>query len=1150
MFFPSVTEEQVKAVRRLTYQQRADLIAEINNVEPTRLFEHVDGGKDDEIICPICGNGTGENHSGVVPTLTANGWLYGCRRPAAGGQCNFNGLLTGVIAKETGLNQKDFNGLCEILAIGAEFCGITVSPSGIEEAHRRRPQQRPVTGKKERKDYSQWLSFARQNLPAFIKECGGSWRGFTLQELQAAGAGFSDNDTGRRVLIPYNNFHVLGRAVDKDTPNPKMHFGSKKIDVYNFDAVDTNHIIFVVEGEIDCLSIKTASGGKIHVVALGGAGEYGKLIHLLNEKFASVEIKPRFVIIFDNDVKDGVDNTGQTSAPEAVATLMDNGYPAASYILSETPNFDANDWFVKDRAGLLERMKDLEKEAETELAAAALEIQNRVTDAMQELQAQNAAAVSKFESSAKIAMQEISDAAAVQKLKEHVRTTIQELQTYAEPTAPKTPARLKAAASKLQSHAEAAMAELKFRIDAVVKVVEGEIAFIKTNQRDDFKKLRSQPDSPARTAAMREIILKNLDWCYNDKGKPTKVKACAKNYRAVFDNDAELCKLFGYDEFYGRTVFLRQAPWRKEKCIGTLWTDDDSAALRIFLRENYAELSHREMTPDYFRLYSQINRFNVVQDWLNNLPAWDGKPRAETIFIDFLKVADDKDGYARECTMNFLFGALARIFYPGCKINYTPVLQGRQGCGKSYVLEKLGGDWHANLEDKIGSEKAIDALQNLWIVELGEMSATRKAELNELKNFLTETHDNHRFAYDKFASRRPRHSVFAGTCNDEEPLLDRTGNRRFLILKCGNKRGEFVEGFTKEYVQQVWAEALAKFRQMFPTDEDFDANKLLLSEKSRAIADRLAEGATADDGLEAEISAFLNKPVLAAPIWRLLTKNERCKFIAEGKIVIAVDEFKNRQATRRRRKETAELTALLETMTPEEIRGKNGELVDMAYKLYGSAYREHICAAEILAEMTNRPDRRLNMRRINEVLSMLDGWQKGERLQNVDAEYGDQKNPFYRITPLDFEEEETEPPPDGNDDNGGDTSGSNDFKDGAEEDFDTGGNKSDGEFNDTGGESSSNTGGGNDSESSNGNNSESSSNNDRTGLEDIEEEFLGYQSDEKTSADENSAEYALFQARYMVWYLERETNAESIKKFRSHFNYWRREYEKRKAVAG
>ena len=63
---------------------------------------------------------------------------------------------------------------------------------------------------------------------------------------------------------------------------------------------------------------------------------------------------------------------------------------------------------------------------------------------------------------------------------------------------------------------------------------------------------------------------------------------------------------------------------------------------------------------------------------------------------------------------------------------------------------------------------------------------------------------------------------------------------------------------------------------------------------------------------------------------------------------------------------------------------------------YGSTPREHVCAAEIFNEAISNGDKRKQMYRINEILSQLDGWHLGKRLQKADPEYREQKKPYYR----------------------------------------------------------------------------------------------------------------------------------------------------------
>jgi putative DNA primase/helicase len=65
------------------------------------------------------------------------------------------------------------------------------------------------------------------------------------------------------------------------------------------------------------------------------------------------------------------------------------------------------------------------------------------------------------------------------------------------------------------------------------------------------------------------------------------------------------------------------------------------------------------------------------------------------------------------------------------------------------------------------------------------LTGIRRAEVEKIKAFLTRTHDKCRPAWGRFVVNQPRTSAFAGTTNDQEYLLDTTGNRRWWPVTCG-----------------------------------------------------------------------------------------------------------------------------------------------------------------------------------------------------------------------------------------------------------------------------------------------------------------------------------------------------------------------------
>ena len=64
------------------------------------------------------------------------------------------------------------------------------------------------------------------------------------------------------------------------------------------------------------------------------------------------------------------------------------------------------------------------------------------------------------------------------------------------------------------------------------------------------------------------------------------------------------------------------------------------------------------------------------------------------------------------------------------------VLKGKQGKGKSTILSKLGGTWFNDSIVDINGKEVLENIQGSWIIELGEMQATRRADNEAIKAFI------------------------------------------------------------------------------------------------------------------------------------------------------------------------------------------------------------------------------------------------------------------------------------------------------------------------------------------------------------------------------------------------------------------------------
>lgn len=119
--------------------------------------------------------------------------------------------------------------------------------------------------------------------------------------------------------------------------------------------------------------------------------------------------------------------------------------------------------------------------------------------------------------------------------------------------------------------------------------------------------------------------------------------------------------------------------------------------------------------------------YHPVRDYLNAL-TWDGKPRLDTLLIDYLGAEDCE--YTRTVTRKAFTAAVARVMTPGCKYDTMLVLVGTQGRHKSTILAKMGGEWFSDSLRTFGDKDAMETIQGTWINEVAEMQAHGKADVD------------------------------------------------------------------------------------------------------------------------------------------------------------------------------------------------------------------------------------------------------------------------------------------------------------------------------------------------------------------------------------------------------------------------------------
>lgn len=346
------------------------------------------------------------------------------------------------------------------------------------------------------------------------------------------------------------------------------------------------------------------------------------------------------------------------------------------------------------------------------------------------------------------------------------------------------------------------------------------------------------------------------------------IEPTIENALIIMRNDPNIKGRYYYDAFRERPIVCGDLPWQDlKKRQSDCWQDSDDAGLRMHL-EKFYKIDSQLKIRDAVELAMMEQTRHPVREYLSGL-TWDGVKRADTLFIDYLG-ADDTE-YTREVTRKALLGAVARIFSPGCKHDHVLVLVGPQGCRKSTTLAKLGKRWFSDSLYTLAGKDALEQIQGFWIIELGEMAATKKADLEQIKQFVSKQSDSYRAAYARRTQEHPRQCAFFGTTNDDEFLRDATGGRRFWPVTVTDLGRTLGDNLTDEIVDQIWAEIVVRYNA---------GESWYLSTKLEAQAKEVQEQHTELNAKQGMIENFLE--TLLPEDWKDRNLDERLLFLSGG----------------------------------------------------------------------------------------------------------------------------------------------------------------------------------------------------------------------------------------------------------------------------
>lgn len=302
-----------------------------------------------------------------------------------------------------------------------------------------------------------------------------------------------------------------------------------------------------------------------------------------------------------------------------------------------------------------------------------------------------------------------------------------------------------------------------------------------------------------------------IKWIENKDGNikassPTNVMLFIKS-QSCFDG------AFRLNEFTGLIEVTKPIQKNGMQIKKGILEDTVSTEIRMYAERTMNVTFTKDATDDGIQKVARDHSYNPIFDYMNEAyDEWDKHSRLQHVFHDFLGVEETET--TDLITRLFFVGAVAKAYNPKTKFDFCLDLVGSQGTGKTVFLQRIAPlgyytDQFTNFSDKDG----IARMARNFIVNDDEMTATDKCSFEEIKKFISLTEFIFRPPYGRNDIYKDKGFVMARTTNNLYYLKDKTGDRRFLPLRCHKEHCKNVfEELTDKYVKQLWGEAVNLYK--------------------------------------------------------------------------------------------------------------------------------------------------------------------------------------------------------------------------------------------------------------------------------------------------------------------------------------------------
>lgn len=208
-----------------------------------------------------------------------------------------------------------------------------------------------------------------------------------------------------------------------------------------------------------------------------------------------------------------------------------------------------------------------------------------------------------------------------------------------------------------------------------------------------------------------------------------------------------------------------------------------------------------------------IVAYDPIKEYLKHLPQWDGRNHVAELFNRIPGLTSEQLSWC--CT--WLRSAVAH--WMGIDMLHgneaVPVLIGTQGCGKTtFATRLLPVEHRAYFLDHINFGNKFDtdmALTHNLLVNIDEFANMGPSQQGKLKQTLSKVKVNGRPIFGRSQDDRRRYASFLATTNDEHPLCDTTGSRRYICLQI--PKGKLIDNSEAINYEQLYAQLLYEINE-------------------------------------------------------------------------------------------------------------------------------------------------------------------------------------------------------------------------------------------------------------------------------------------------------------------------------------------------